>query len=43
MFETRWDAEQAIGRYIDRFYNPVGHHSALDFTSPTQFEKMATS
>jgi hypothetical protein len=32
---------QAIGRYIDGFYNPVRRHSALDFTSPAQFEKMA--
>ncbi len=37
------DAEQAIGRYIDGFYNPVRRHSALDFTSPAQFEKMATN
>ncbi|APT59740.1 transposase [Roseomonas gilardii] len=43
MFETRQDAEQAIGRYIDGFYNPVRRHSALDFTSPAQFEKMAAS
>jgi transposase InsO family protein len=43
MFETRRDAEQAIGRYIDGFYNPVRRHSALDFTSPAQFERMAAS
>ena len=43
MFETRQDAEQAIGRYIDGFYNPVRRHSALDFTSPAQFEKMAAN
>ena len=42
MFETRQDAERAIGRYIDGFYNPVRRHSALDFTSPIQFERMAT-
>jgi transposase InsO family protein len=41
MFETRQDAEQAIGRYIDGFYNPVRRHSALGFTSPVKFEKMA--
>src|SRR5205085_2480448 len=34
-------ADQAIGRYIDGFYNPVRRHSALDFTSPAQFEKAA--
>ena len=43
MFETRQDAEQAIGRYIDGFYNPVRRHSALGFTSPAKFEKMAVS
>lgn len=41
IFETRDDAEHTIGRYIDGFYNPVRRHSALDFTSPAQFEKMA--
>lgn len=40
-FETRDDAAKAIGRYIDGFYNPVRRHSALDFTSPAQFERMA--
>jgi putative transposase len=39
MFETRRDTEQAIGRYIDGFYNPIRRHSALDFTSPAQFEE----
>jgi putative transposase len=43
MFETRQDAERAIGRYIDSFYNPVRRHSALDFTSPIQFERMAAN
>jgi putative transposase len=43
MFETRPDAERAIGRYIDGFYNPVRRHSALDFTSPAQFEKMVAN
>ena len=38
---TRQQADQAIGRYIDGFYNPIRRHSALDFTSPAQFEKMA--
>lgn len=40
-FETRPDATAAIGRYIDGFYNPIRRHSALDFTSPAKFEKMA--
>jgi transposase InsO family protein len=43
VFKTRQEAEQAIGRYIDGFYNPVRRHSALNFTSPAQFEKMATT
>ena len=33
--------EDAIGRYIDGFYNPVRRHSALDFISPLQFEGRA--
>jgi len=41
IFYTRQEADQAIGRYIDGFYNPVRRHSALDFTSPAQFEKHA--
>ena len=38
VFYTRQEADLAIGRYIDGFYNPVRRHSALDFTSPAQFE-----
>src|SRR3954451_4232038 len=41
IFYTRQQADQAIGRYIDGFYNPVRRHSALDFISPAQFEKHA--
>ena len=40
---TRDQAENAIARYIDAFYNPVRRHSALDFLSPIQFEKRAAS
>jgi transposase InsO family protein len=43
MFETRQQAEQAIGRYSDGFSNPVRRHSAPDFTSPAQFEKMTAN
>ena len=42
-FETRADATAAIGRTIDGFYNPIRRHSALDSTSPAQFEKMAAT
>ena len=41
VFDTRQQADQAIGRYIDGFYNPLRRHSALDFKSPAQFEKHA--
>jgi putative transposase len=40
IFYTRQQATQAIGHYIDGFYNTVRRDSALDFTSPVQFEKM---
>ncbi|SDE58127.1 Integrase core domain-containing protein [Belnapia rosea] len=42
-FETRADVAAAIGRYIDGFYNLIRRHSALDFTSPAQFEEMAVT
>ena len=33
---SRSQAETAIARYIDGFYNPVSRHSTLDFTSPVK-------
>ena len=42
-FARRADATAAIGRYIEGFYNPIRRHSALDFTSPAQFERMAVT
>jgi transposase InsO family protein len=39
VFYTRAEAATAIARYIDGFYNPVRRHSALDYTSPAQFER----
>nr|WP_262272743.1 IS3 family transposase [Microvirga sp. HBU65207] len=41
VFQTRAEAKQAIGRYIDGFYNPVRRHSTLDYVSPIQFERLA--
>lgn len=41
VFQNRAEATAAIGRYIDAFYNPVRRHSALDFKSPLQFERLA--
>jgi putative transposase len=40
VFQSRAKAKDAIGRYIDGFYNPVRRHSSLDFVSPVQFEKL---
>jgi putative transposase len=41
VFQTRAEAEEAIARYIDGFYNPIRRHSTLDFISPAQFERQA--
>jgi putative transposase len=41
VFQTRAEAKQALGRYIDGFYNPVRCHSTLDYLSPAQFERHA--
>jgi putative transposase len=41
VFQTRAEAKEAIGHYIDGFYNPVRRHSTLDFVSPVQFESLA--
>jgi putative transposase len=41
VFQTRAEAKQALGRYIDGFYNPVRRHSTLDYLSPVQFERLA--
>lgn len=41
-FQTRDQATQAIARYIDGFYNPIRRHSALNYMSPMQFEKLKT-
>jgi transposase InsO family protein len=34
-------AEIAIARYVDSFYNPTRRHSALDYLSAAQFERLA--
>ncbi|MGH6841737.1 MAG: IS3 family transposase, partial [Methylocella sp.] len=41
-FQSRRQAENAIARYIDGFYNPVRRHSALGYKSPIKFENEAT-
>jgi len=40
-WQTRQQAENAIARYIDGFYNPVRRHSSLGFLSPIAFERKA--
>lgn len=37
-YQTRSQAEKAIGQYIDGFYNPQRRHSALGYKSPIAFE-----
>ena len=37
-FQSRRQAEIAIGQYIDGFYNPRRRHSALGYKSPIEFE-----
>lgn len=36
VFQTRRDAEMAIARYIEGFYNPMRRHSSLDYLSQAQ-------
>ena len=37
-YQSRWDATQAIGRYIEGFYNVRRRHSSLGYVSPAAFE-----
>ncbi|MBS3981715.1 MAG: IS3 family transposase [Rhodobacteraceae bacterium] len=38
-WQSRQQAENAIARYVDGFYNPVRRHSSLGFQSPIAFER----
>lgn len=40
-WQTRQQAENAIARYIDGFYNPIRRHSSLGYQSPIAFEREA--
>ncbi|MCW7546236.1 IS3 family transposase [Aurantimonas litoralis] len=40
-WQSRKQAENAVARYIDGFYNPVRRHSSLGFQSPIAFERNA--
>ena len=37
-WQTRSQAENAVARYIDGFYNPIRRHSTLGYQSPVHFE-----
>ncbi|WP_109665385.1 IS3 family transposase [Roseicyclus mahoneyensis] len=39
--QSRQQAENAVARYINGFYNPVRRHSSFDFQSPIAFERKA--
>lgn len=41
-FASRRQAENAIGQYIDGFYNPRRRHSSLGYQSPLRYEAMMT-
>jgi transposase InsO family protein len=40
-WQTRAQAENAVARYIDGFYNAIRLHSSLGFQSPIAYERMA--
>jgi putative transposase len=37
-YASRWQASNAIGQYIEGFYNPRRRHSSLGYMSPAAFE-----
>jgi putative transposase len=39
-YTSRWQASNAIGQYIEGFYNPRRRHSTLGYISPATFETM---
>ena len=39
-WKTRDEARLAVFSYIETFYNPRRRHSALDYLSPDEYEKM---
>jgi transposase InsO family protein len=41
-FKTREEAKQAIFEWIETWYNRERRHSALDYMSPIEFERLAS-
>ena len=41
-FRTQAEAKMAVFQYIEGFYNPRRRHSALDYLSPINYERLAT-
>lgn len=41
VWQSRQQTENAVARYIDRFYSPVRPHSSLGFQSPIAYERKA--
>ena len=39
-YDTRKEATQSIFEYIEIYYNRQRSHSALNYLSPTEFEKL---
>jgi putative transposase len=39
-FHTQADAKMAVFKYIEGFYNPRRRHSALDYLSPINYERL---
>ena len=40
-FQTRWQLENEVFDYIERFYNKKRKHSTLDYLSPQAYEDKA--
>ena len=43
IWDTRAELANAIFEYIEAFYNPVRRHSALDYRSPIDYERLHTT
>ncbi|WP_165774334.1 IS3 family transposase [Mycolicibacterium sphagni] len=43
IWNTRTELATAIFEYIEAFYNPVRRHSALDYHSPIDYERLHTT